>query len=247
MAWLDRFGGGLVTTCGLRNVGAASEKHGLHGAVSHQRARDVRIRRRVVGGVPLIAMSATIGEPGDGGALLRVQRWITLTGGRGSLDIQDVTTNLGPAEKPAPLLYHVNLGYPLLDEGSTIYVPGSTAVPRDVVSAAQSGLVARMAGPASGTDEAVFERVLDDRSRQRAVRTSRHAGLELVVSWRREELSRFHQWIRRDGRWYVLGFEPANCSVLGRGHDRAEGRLPVLAPGARRATRIRIDVRRSSP
>ena len=37
-----------------------------------------------------------------------------------------------------------------------------------------------------------------------------------------------------------LGIEPANCSVLGRAHDRAEGRLPMLAPGEERATWLEI-------
>jgi len=246
-AWIEAFGGGLVTTCGLRNVGAPSEGHGLHGAFSHQRARDVRIRRRVVGDCPVVVLSATIDEPGEDGALLRIQRRITLTGGRGTLEVHDVTTNLGPRAEPAPLLYHVNLGYPLLDDRGVFDVPGSLAVPRDAVSAAQTDLIDGMAGPATGTVEAVFERLLDDRPRQRAVLSSRHAGLELTVSWRRAELPRFHQWIRRDGTWYVLGLEPSNCSVLGRAHDRAAGQLPLLGPGERRTTRIRIDVRTAVP
>jgi hypothetical protein len=37
---------------------------------------------------------------------------------------------------------------------------------------------------------------------------------------------------------YVLGIESANCSVLGRAHDRAEGTLPFLEPGRERTTRI---------
>ena len=42
------------------------------------------------------------------------------------------------------------------------------------------------------------------------------------------------------GGVYALGIEPANCSVLGRAHDRAEGRLPFLQPGEKRSTRIAI-------
>ena len=48
--WLDAFGGGLVTTCGLRNVGAASEGHGLHGRISHVRAGEVATRRERTSG-----------------------------------------------------------------------------------------------------------------------------------------------------------------------------------------------------
>jgi hypothetical protein len=40
----------------------------------------------------------------------------------------------------------------------------------------------------------------------------------------------------------VIGIEPANCSVLGRAHDRAAGRLPMLAPGETRVTTLTIEV-----
>jgi hypothetical protein len=39
---------------------------------------------------------------------------------------------------------------------------------------------------------------------------------------------------------YSLGLEPANCSVLGRAHDRAEGTLPFLEPGQERRTRMAV-------
>jgi hypothetical protein len=42
----------------------------------------------------------------------------------------------------------------------------------------------------------------------------------------------------------VLGLEPANCSVLGRAHDRAESRLPELAPGETRISRLELRARR---
>ncbi len=41
---------------------------------------------------------------------------------------------------------------------------------------------------------------------------------------------------------YALRSEPANCCVLGRAHDRAEGRLPFLEPGQARRTRIAVTV-----
>jgi hypothetical protein len=41
---------------------------------------------------------------------------------------------------------------------------------------------------------------------------------------------------------YALGIESANCSLLGRAHDRAEGRLPFLEPGEARRTSIAVTV-----
>ena len=51
-------------------------------------------------------------------------------------------------------------------------------------------------------------------------------------------LPRMWQWVDPAPGYYVLAIEPANCSVLGRAHDRAEGRLPMLAPGEERTTTL---------
>src|SRR5580693_1323275 len=46
-AWREAWGGGLVTTCGLDNVGAPSEGLGLHGSYTFLGAVDVRTTRSV--------------------------------------------------------------------------------------------------------------------------------------------------------------------------------------------------------
>jgi hypothetical protein len=57
-------------------------------------------------------------------------------------------------------------------------------------------------------------------------------------------MPRFGQWVQPSPGLAVLGLEPANCSVLGRAHDRAEGRLPELAAGEERISRLEIRARR---
>ena len=64
-------------------------------------------------------------------------------------------------------------------------------------------------------------------------------GLRLAVE---SNLPRLWQWVDPAPGVYALGLEPANCSVLGRAHDRAAGTLPFLAPGEVRTTRIAITV-----
>ncbi|MBD0349507.1 MAG: DUF4432 family protein, partial [Thermoleophilia bacterium] len=54
------------------------------------------------------------------------------------------------------------------------------------------------------------------------------------------DMPRLWQWIDPKPGVYALALEPANCSVLGRAHDRAEGRLPFLGRGEERTTRIVI-------
>jgi hypothetical protein len=69
-------------------------------------------------------------------------------------------------------------------------------------------------------------------------------GLEVEVRWDASTLPRMWQWVHPAPGLGVLGLEPANCSVLGVAHDRAEGRLPQLEPGESCRTRLQIRARR---
>jgi Domain of unknown function (DUF4432) len=79
------------------------------------------------------------------------------------------------------------------------------------------------------------ERVYEHVGASRAI--VRLGELRLTIT---SNLPRLWQWIHPE--YGVLGIEPANCSVLGRAHDRAAGRLSVLSPGEARTTTLRIDV-----
>jgi hypothetical protein len=202
--WRASWGGGLVTTCGLDNVGAPSEGIGLHGTYSSFPARDVSMFVR-----------GTIDDPRG----LRVERTISTEDGR--LVLVDRTTNVGGTKIEAPLLYHVNVW----GDGAEIESDAREVVPRDEDAAALDW----RRGTVGDAPEGVWEHVGATWARVRS------DGLEIEV---RSSLPRLWQWI--DPRLGALGIEPANCSVLGRAHDRSEGRLPVLAPGEERTTTLTI-------
>ena len=70
--------------------------------------------------------------------------------------------------------------------------------------------------------------------------TSPRLGVELTV---RSSLPRLWQWVDPASGTYALGLEPANCSVLGREHDIATGRMPFLDPGEARTSWLTIAAR----
>ena len=213
------FGGGLVTTCGLDNVGAASEGVGLHGTYSSLAARDVYVERDDEGvNAGAVMLDADSLEQRH----LRVERSVFTGTGAGYVDLEDRTVNVGTADAEAPVLYHVNLLW------NTVDIDSDEVIPRDDVSAAQSGWRERPA-----TDRTAPERVYEHVGATRAVVSL--GDIRITLRW---NLPRLWQWVHP--ALGVLGLEPANCSVLGRAHDRAEGRLPVLEPGDERQTRIEI-------
>lgn len=223
--WRASWGGGLVTTCGLRNVGAPSEGFGLHGDVSFQPARGVTETERVVRGTVV-----------DGDLVLE-REW-RLDGD--VVRLLDVCRNEGVTSEPAPFLYHVNFGPPLWGPGARLAAIGAAphhaVIPRDHDAAVHLATW-HVAPEASAGPERVYEHVPPPRSV-----TVTGAGIAVTVRW--GGLDRLHQWI--DPELGALGIEPANCSVLGRAADRAEGRLPVLEPGRERVTWLEIQASSTS-
>jgi hypothetical protein len=203
------FGGGLVTTCGLRNVGVPSEGQPQHGWYSSLPARDVDVQRQFA--------RARMVEADVPGETLELTREIRVDGG--GVSIVDRTRNPGHAPVAAPLLYHVNLVWDAVD------IDSADVLPRDDDARAGDWRTEGPPGPERVYEHVGASRAIVARGRVRVTVTS--------------TLPRLWQWIHPS--YGVLGIEPSNCSVLGRAHDRAEGRLPVLEPGEERVTGLHID------
>jgi hypothetical protein len=244
--WIRAFGGGLVTTCGLQNVGSPAEGHGQHGAFSSIPASDLRTRREEVDGELELSVSGVIHESDALDTFLECRRTVATRTGSAHLSVTDVVTNRGVVAVAAPMLYHVNLGAPVWSPGARVEVEGrASTVPRD--ADAQAALATSDIAPDPEPDgrERVFEHLFTDaetenggRRRLRVVNDVLRVAV--TVAWDATSMPRLHQWVHPRTGVYVLGVEPANCSVQGRKLDRAEGRLPVLAPGESRTTSLLV-------
>jgi Domain of unknown function (DUF4432) len=204
------FSGGLMVTCGLRNVGLPSEGQPQHGWYSALAAREVETGPQSAGG---LVIDADVPGP-----TLELRRRITVEPTR--VVVSDVVRNAGARPEPAPLLYHVNLRWESVD------IDSDDVLPRDDDAAAGDWRSLGPPGP---------ERVYEHVGSTRAVAV--YDGVRVTV---RSDLPRLWQWIHPD--YGVLGIEPANCSVLGRAHDRGEGRLPLLGAGEARASSLELTV-----
>ena len=139
---------------------------------------------------------------------LELEREIAVRGGRRRHDQR--TRNLGDAVA-APLLYHCNFRW--ARRGRDRRGRGRPARRGRRPQRLARARAARAASASRSTSARVGARAQRPRPRCRV----------------ESNLPRMWQWI--DPALGALGIEPANCSVLGRAHDRAEGRLPVLEPG----------------
>ncbi len=110
-AFVKRFEGGALYTCGLDGVGSV-ENVELHGTFHNIPARVLSTSCSESG----IYVEAIIEDSELFGKHLVVRRKISSEIGSSYVKVEDELVNLGDSDERFCLLYHINLGYPFLDE-----------------------------------------------------------------------------------------------------------------------------------
>ncbi|GGO94422.1 aldose 1-epimerase family protein [Wenjunlia tyrosinilytica] len=242
--WLRGFRGGLLATCGLDHFGSACEdggdSFGLHGRIGAHAATEVSTSAcPTADGRYGLAVRGQLRQSRLFGENLVLHRTIRTALGSNSIELLDTVVNEGFSAAPHMILYHVNLGWPLLDEGAVLQVPGGAVTARD--GDAQRGLTAwhTFGPPLPDWREQVFRHDLPPDSAVQVRLVNERLGLELRLELDSGQLPWLFQWKMLGEGAYVLGVEPANCPVIeGRARAREAGVLPVLAPGERRVYRL---------
>lgn len=232
MEWLRTFGGGLMCTCGLDTFGPPSVDRGvaypMHGRVGA--IPGTLLRAEAVDG--LLIVEGEIRQSKVFEENLVLHRRIEAQIGGSSLRVIDTVTNLGPSEAGHMVLYHCNVGWPLLDEAARLSIPSVQVTPRDEDAAAGVARWNLVDPPERGYREQVFIHDLGSPKRATVSVDNPHLGIRLDLSFDTSTLPGFHQWKMADEGHFVMGFEPNNCNWSGgRASARSAGVLPVLEPG----------------
>jgi hypothetical protein len=240
-----------MVTCGFTNVGPpgeeAGERFGLHGRASYTPATQVGYSAGWEDGAYVLRAWGQVRESRLFGENLLLARTITTELGSNAIRIEDRASNEGFEPWPFMILYHVNLGFPLLDEGSELLV-SSQITPRDEAAAAGLADAGRGGPPTAGFREQVYHHQVapgpDGWATAALVNRSFAGGrdLGLAVRYRPEELPHLWQWRMLGQGAYVMGIEPANCGLAGRAEERRQGGLVVLDPGEERVHRLELRV-----
>ncbi len=178
--------------------------------------------------------SAEMREAALFGENMTLRRSVETVYGTKTVTVTDVFENQGFRDEPLMLLYHINLGWPFLDESLRLYLPTRKVAPRDAEAEGHEGEYDRMDPPKDGEPEYVFIHDLAPEAdgTLRAVAVNEALGLGLEVAWNEENLPYFMQWKSVASGDYVIGLEPANSSVYGRPWHEARGTVHRLAPFA---------------
>jgi hypothetical protein len=246
--WTRSFPGGLVTGCGLSHAGAPcvddGEELGLHGRLSNTPAAHVKTTTEWSGEQCVFKVRGTMRENALFKHNLVLDRTVEVALGASSVTLRDSVVNEGFRESPLMLLYHINLGWPLVDDGAELLLNAKSSVPRDAEASKGTATATKIPGPIPGYKEQVFfhDLATDSAGMASSLLANSKLQLGLFVQFRQTELPRFIEWKMAGEGEYVLGMEPANCLVQGRAAERERGTLQVLKPGERREFVVRIGV-----
>jgi hypothetical protein len=244
---------GLIVTCGLDHMLGPEEvsaesygyparktiRHGLHGRVGAVPARLTGYGETwngddcVLWAEGIVQQSAMFAED------LHLIRRIEADVGGNEIRIRDRVVNHGFRRTPHMFFYHVNVGHPLLDEGSRYLAPIA-----DVVFAVHAGRyraqgVGYRAIPAPIDDfiEQVWEHELaaDANGQASVALVNDRLGLGFEVVTRKDQLPCLYQWQDFQSGHYALGIEPSTHHICGDGFARERGEMIWLEHADARA------------
>jgi hypothetical protein len=154
--------------------------------------------------------------------------------------IEDRIRNDGYETTPLMLLYHINIGYPLLSENAELWIPSSDIIPRDTHAKAALETWSKIIPPTAGFEEECFYHHFSGKGM--AAIYNNDIGSGLSIEFDRTALDYLIQWKMMGEIDYILGLEPANCHSAGRDKMRQQGDLKMIGPGEERTYQVLIRI-----
>jgi hypothetical protein len=226
--FLKSFTAGFLTTCGLEAVGAPCVDEGeslpLHGKIGNTPCEQIYWREDDEN----ITIHATINQSEIFGAKLYVYRTITCSKTSNTFSISDEVENMGDTTVPLMLMYHINLGYPLLSEKSELFIPSSKVTARD--ARAEEGIDTwnQVIPPTQNfTEQCYFHEFAKEGL---AALYNHDIQKGIAITFDTAQLDTLTQWKMMGVKDYVMGLEPGNCNPSGRDVMRKEGKLKFIRP-----------------
>ena len=227
--FLKSFTAGFLTTCGLTSVGSPCTDEGedlpLHGTIGNTPCERIWWDEDAEN----IYIHAFVNDGSLFARKLMLKRTICVSKTAGAFTITDTVENQADTESPLMLLYHMNMGYPLLSENAVVEIPSVSVKPRNDHAAKDLDACCKMLPPTPGFEEQCYFHSFENTGKASIYNPDIRKGL--VISFDPNTLDHFTEWKMMGYRDYVFGLEPGNCHPDGRNVMRREGKLKFLQPG----------------
>ena len=263
LSWLRSFSG-LMQTCGLDHTlvmdtepadhfhyaNRTSVQNSIHGRIANTPGRLVGYGERWEGDECVLWCEGVTHQSTVFGEDLHLIRRIEARAGSNVITLHDRVVNRGFYRTPHMYLYHVNVGYPVLDEGSRYLAPIRHTVwasHADRLAQQQVGYLTQSA-PRVDFREQVFEHAMQaDGEGKIPVALVNPGfdggrGLGFMVEVNRDQFPCHFQWQNYQQGLYAMGIEPSTNHVNGKRFARERGELIWLEHAEEREYTTRFEI-----
>ncbi|MDV6330388.1 aldose 1-epimerase family protein [Asticcacaulis sp. 201] len=252
LGWFRSFSG-LMVTCGLDHILFMDEddadhyvygprksvKSSLHGRVGTIPARLTGYGERWEGDVCTLWAEGVVQQSTVFGEDLHLIRRIEATVGSDEIRLHDRVVNHGFYRTPHMYCYHINVGHPVLAEGSRYVAPV-----RDVIWASHAGDdyrkqavgYRRLPAPKMNFHEQVWQHDMqtDADGRVNVALVNEAIGFGFEVEVLKSQFPAMYEWQNLQAGHYALGIEPSSNHVFGKPFAKARDELIWLEHGDER-------------
>ncbi len=248
LGWLDGFDE-LLVRCGLRNFGApdfaanGQMQYPLHGRIGNLPADELSLD--IDTEHSLLHVRGRVVESRFLQFDLQLNVAYTFAFGQPTIEVTDRVKNASANPGSMQMLYHINVGQPLLESGSQLHLGAKRIVARNARAAQGLKQWNVYDGPTTGYEEQVYfsKSAADAKGWATALLTSKSAAQGFAVHYNTSTLPFFTQWkntvARADG--YVTGIEPGTGFPNPRSFEQTKGRVVQLAGGAEQVFQLKLE------
>lgn len=239
--FLKSFTAGFLTTCGLTQVGSpnidSGEELPLHGTYSNIPCSNYIYEDNN----DFIMLKGIVLDETIFSHKLMLVRKIIISKLTNDIKIIDEITNNGDQQSPLEILYHINLGYPLLDENLIIESNSINVEARNKHAEEYIKMWNKMIPPQEGFEEMCYYHTFKEKEAYFNAYNSRiNKGIK--ISFNIDQLSFLTEWKMLGIRDYVLGLEPGNCTADGRKTMREKGILEFIESNETKVKEVNIHI-----
>ncbi|MBQ2696417.1 MAG: DUF4432 family protein [Clostridia bacterium] len=243
--WLRTFSAGLLTTCGPNHLGNPCEdqgqKLGLHGRWSSLAGRQVADLTDFHEGK--IEITGRLYEMSTFGYKIAIRRSIKSEFGKSYVVIEDEIQNQGGQPAPLTMLYHINFGYPFLDENAIVNIPSKNFVGNNTYTIERLHEANSIKKPDGNSQEKNYAHTFNGETVCAYIHNPTIGnGIAAYVRFDSKDLPHMTQWVYENIKDYVAAIEPANVLCEPRSVLREKGMLPELQPGETKKFRVEIGI-----
>lgn len=256
--WLRTGLGGLNNSCGMVHIGnpetddvayynfpaRAQETYGVHDRMALIPGQLLRCGERWEGDECILEAEGRVTQAQAYGENLVLTRRYTARLGESRFLMHDVIENAGFLPTKHMLLYHMNIGFPIVDDGAEFIAPvlRPPAIP-DGLPASSASEYSRFISPQKDWQLQGFELDMGaeaDGSVPLAIVNPRLA-LGIYVIYNKQQFPNYLEWRMMGEGQYAVGIEPCT-NTFGRKIAEKLGQLITLQPGDRRTYDTEVGV-----